>query len=350
MTKFYLGLFTIIILLTGALYYNFVGAPDISLPGDNPQTSTASDTTDTTAIPQSGVGTTPPKPGVTSPPKPGAASGRVLFAVTDAAAPFGSIKSIFLTINQLSVHSRAGGWVDVPVGAKTYDLLKLRNEGAVELLVDANLAVDTSYTNSRAYDQIRLNIGKVSVVLNTGETKEVKLPSGEIKIIGGYTAKKGAISMVIFDFLADQSLHTTLDGQYIFAPVLRFQSQTDNVINIEANQRIKYGGGVNSVKVSVGMNENGEVKNNFALNPNLQIEVLSNGVLKLLNPGESDTGFKIGALQAIQIAVNNGAISSALSLRILAENNQTYWSISGFKGGRIVVVKVNVETGYVVGN
>src|SRR3989338_5797170 len=104
----------------------------------------------------------------------GEKQGKVVFAVTDATADIKNISSINITVNEISVHSEAKGWVVVSTATKEFDLLQLKSSGTLELAAELNLDVG-------AYDQIRLNISKV-IIVKGGQSIEAKLPSGKMTL------------------------------------------------------------------------------------------------------------------------------------------------------------------------
>src|SRR3989338_7730567 len=121
--------------------------------------------------------------------------GRVVFAVTDAAASLENLTSVTMSVNKVEVQSASKGWVTVSDKAYDFDLLKLKKSGALELLADVKLDADI-------YNQIRLNISKV-VVVKAGQSLEAKLPSSELKIVGRVVVEADSTSTAVLDFLLD---------------------------------------------------------------------------------------------------------------------------------------------------
>ncbi len=190
--------------------------------------------------------------------------GTVAFGVTDAAGSMGDVSSVLVTINKVDVHDATSGWVTVSNETKQYDLLVLKQSGAVSLLASSSVAVGT-------YDQVRLMISKV-IVVKSGVRVEAKLPSGELKIIGNIVVNADKTTSMVFDFMADKSLHTTGNGKLIFAPVIKIQKRTDAQVELKSNDEIDITGGKEENDENVGMDEKGEVRNNFELKGNLNID------------------------------------------------------------------------------
>jgi len=177
--------------------------------------------------------------------------GRVVFTITDAAADMGAVTSVMVTVDSVRVHSAAEGWITVSSEPQTFDLLKLKAEGSQELLADVTLEEGT-------YQQLRLDISKVVVADAEGE-HEAKLPSGELKIVGDLEVKADSTSTATFDFIADESLHVTGNGEYILAPVVQLETKTDAEVEVKADQKVEIKAGKVKASVKVGMDAEGNV-------------------------------------------------------------------------------------------
>jgi len=190
--------------------------------------------------------------------------GKVVFGVADAAGDMQGVSSVVVTVDKVEVHSAANGWVTVSTTTKDYDLLLLKQSGAVSLLANANLDVGT-------YDQVRLMISKV-VVTKNGVSQEAKLPSGELKLVGSVVVNADKTSSVVFDFLTDKSLHVTGKGKFIFAPVIKVKKQNDTKVELKSDDEVVITGGRHENDEDFGMDEKGDVKSNFELKGNLSID------------------------------------------------------------------------------
>lgn len=184
--------------------------------------------------------------------------GRVVVGISDASSPLAGVTSIMMTLDKVEVQNSTEAWVTVSNGSKQYDLLQLKQTGAVALLADINLPVGT-------YNQIRLTISKVDVTVS-GATQEAKLPSGTLKIVGRIVVEEGKTASVVLDFKADKSLHITGNGKYILAPVVNLQTKSDASVTKESDDTLKIDGGKIEDDKNVGMDEKGDTKDNFELN------------------------------------------------------------------------------------
>lgn len=177
--------------------------------------------------------------------------GRAVFTITDAAANMSAVTSVMVTVEAVKVHSSTEGWVEVSSEPQTFDLLKLKAEGSQELLADVQLKEGT-------YQQLRLDISKVMVTDASGE-HEAKLPSGELKIVGDLEVKANSTSTATFDFIADESLHMTGNGEYILAPVVQLETREDAEVEVKADHKVEIKDGKVKTKVKVGMDADGNV-------------------------------------------------------------------------------------------
>ncbi|HEV8289749.1 MAG TPA: DUF4382 domain-containing protein [Candidatus Norongarragalinales archaeon] len=199
----------------------------------------------------------------------GAGAGRVVFAVTDAAADMGSVSSVKMTIDKVEAHNDAQGWVTVSTASKTYDLIALKAQGKTVVLADYQL-------QSGTYQQVRLHISNVVVTDSSGD-HTAKLPSNELKIIGNTVVQENTTSSVLFDFIVDKSLHVTGDGQYIFAPVVHFQTREKTRTEVRSDESVDIQNGQTDDDKEVGMDVNGNVQVGAQIPANARLNIESNG-------------------------------------------------------------------------
>jgi hypothetical protein len=194
-----------------------------------------------------------------------AAKGRVVMTVTDAAASMGTVTSVKMTVDQVALHSDANGWVDVATPQRTYDLVALKASGNQVLLADLSLP-------PARYDQMRLDVSSVTVT-DTNGTYDAKMPSSTLRLNGEIVVLADKTATVSFDFIADQSLYTTTDDKYVFAPVIQLESRTDANADVTASDNVRLSGGTVQTSSRVGMDTAGNLVVGGALPPFLQINV-----------------------------------------------------------------------------
>ncbi len=198
--------------------------------------------------------------------------GRAVFTITDAAADMGAVTSVKVTIDSVQVHSDADGWITLNSNQQEFDLLKLKAEGSQALLADANL-------KPGSYQQMRLLISKV-IVTDASGTHEAKLPSGELKIVGGFTVDASATATATFDFVADESLHVTGKGEYILAPVVKLETREHADVDTNVKSRVAIRGGNVKTNVKVGMDENGNIGIGLGIRQDLNLTI-EDGKIKI---------------------------------------------------------------------
>ena len=201
-------------------------------------------------------------------------TGRVVFSVTDAAADMSTISEINMKVNSVEVHSTASGWVTASTTPRVYNLLALNASKKSELLADVDLETGT-------YDQVRLMVDSIAIKMKTGVIKEAKLPSSELRINAKLLVNRDMTSSVNFDFLADKSLHTTGNGSYIFAPVVKIETKSNADVSVDNKSVVTITGGRIDDANTVGMDIDGSVKINFQINSKQKLNIDSNNVIKI---------------------------------------------------------------------
>lgn len=268
--------------------------------------------------------------------------GSAIFAVRDAAADMGAVTGVRIAVDSVRVHNQAGAWTTVSSQSQTYDLLVLRGKGIAELLAETKLAAGS-------YDQMELTISTVTVTDDKGQ-HEAKLPSGKLQLQGSLEVKAGTTSTASFDFLADQSLHTTGDGLYILAPVVRVETRAEADAQVTATREVKMGGGRVTTDAEIGMNAEGDVDAGLRVSPDAILRVDGNGKV-VQSAGHAVAA---GTIKAVD-ALNNGITvmtkgGSDLALQVAADSNlkvagsETTLANLAAQVGAQVTVQYNAET------
>ncbi len=329
MNKFKLIIGIIAVVLLGGLltFYKPAPAPEQEL-----------------GTPTSSLEETPGQPIVqkptTSKPAPATAkTSPVVFAIKDAAVALGNLQSLFMTISEVSIQVPGRGWVPVVNQQMTFDLLQLKREGgAPQFLAEINLAKGT-------YNQIRLVVDSV-VVTQNNIPKIAKLPSGEMKIITNLIVEENRSSGVVLDFEADKSLHSTGNGEYIFAPVIKLTTLRGPEIQ-RFGKKVEFIGGVGDFSGNVGMDENGETHPNSSIDPNAKLELVR-GKIVVIPLGIDQEKLKVSAEQAVDAVFSAKYIDRLLSVKAELKNNKTTWRILGMLGSALLKIYVNAETGEII--
>ncbi|MFA5367637.1 MAG: DUF4382 domain-containing protein, partial [Dehalococcoidia bacterium] len=146
------------------------------------------------------------------------ATGTVVFAITDAAADMGAVTKVEVTVDQIRVRAEGGAWTTVSSEEQTFDLLQLRSTNTVQLMIQIQL-------QTRNYDMVELNISQVRVTNGSG-THTAMMINNRLQMECMLEVQTQTMATVNFDFIADESLHETVEGQYVFAPVIALQTRT----------------------------------------------------------------------------------------------------------------------------
>ena len=200
--------------------------------------------------------------------------GKVYFSITDAAADMGNVTAIDMTVSKLEMHSATEGWVSVSTDSKTFSLLELKAKGESKLAAAIDAPAGT-------YDQVRVNVDTVVVTTKDGKTSNAKVPSGELKMMSNIVVKADSSSSVSLDFLADASLHTTGNGTYIFAPVVKIDSRSEASVELSGSDVVVVSGGNVQSSGTFGMDLNGDVKSDFKLDSKLKIDLDAKGLIQV---------------------------------------------------------------------
>ena len=192
-------------------------------------------------------------------------NGRVVMTVTDAAANMNNVTDVNITINSVAFHSQEKNWVTVSSPKLTYDLVALKLSGNQALLTDLSLP-------PAHYDQIRLEVSGVTVTDANG-THDAMMPSNTLLLNGEIVVLADKTSTASFDFILDQSLYTTTDNRYVFAPVIQFDSRTDGNADTTLTDNVILSGGTIQTSSLVGMDVVGNLVIGGNLPPILHIDV-----------------------------------------------------------------------------
>lgn len=211
----------------------------------------------------------PNPPNTTNTPIANVVEGSVMFGIKDAASPMVSISSIIVTLSNAQLHGKEG-WVNVGNSAKQFDLLALNQSGNIALFSKANVKTGT-------YDQMKLTVDKIIVVEN-GVQNEAKIPSGILNILGNMTVNEKTTATVIFDFMADESLHKTGSGKFIFTPVVRVEARSDANVDTSDNNNVIITNGQVQTDVAMGMDVNGVLKPNFMVDSKAKLDIIGNTI------------------------------------------------------------------------
>ena len=161
--------------------------------------------------------------------------GRLVVRLTDAPFPFDWVEAAHVTVFKVEVRLKDGEDSMESVGGSPYvllmeeevdvNLLELTN-GLTETLVDIDVPAGT-------YDQVRVHVRGIEVVLTDGRTFPLEVPSGEqtgikVFVTPGITVAGGLTADLLLDFDVSRSFvpRGNLDSQagingFNFKPVIK---------------------------------------------------------------------------------------------------------------------------------
>ncbi len=137
--------------------------------------------------------------------------GTLILSVTDA--PVEGLKELNITLSGVEVH-KDGKWFSIQPAQKSFELLKLAD--AAEVIGVKNLPIGK-------YTQVRLQVVKATIKFENGSTANVKVPSGEIKLVDEFTIEKDQNIYLYLDFKPESLIKET-GNQFILRPVIKLQN------------------------------------------------------------------------------------------------------------------------------
>ncbi len=197
-------------------------------------------------------------------------SGRVVFLLTDDAKDMNGVTRIKLTVDSVQAHRAENGWIAISSTPQMYDLLELKASGTSVLLADTQL-------KEGKYNQVRLHISKLIVTDADGD-HVAKLPSNDLKLVSNLNVEKNQTSIVTFDFIADESLHLTGDGTYVFAPVIHLQSMERANVDVTARNDVRINDGEVDDYREAGMDLDGNFTEGFKLKKDAILFIEGNNI------------------------------------------------------------------------
>jgi hypothetical protein len=143
--------------------------------------------------------------------------GTLVLQITDQPTPL-QLETVDVTLSEVQVHfvgednstNTTTGWHTIVEGPVTYDLMQLIN--VTELLGQKDLPVGK-------YTQIRLVVDSATATI-AGESVELEIPSGEVKLVHGFDIEPGKTLTLTLDFDAQESIHAA-GPKYIMRPTIK---------------------------------------------------------------------------------------------------------------------------------
>lgn len=201
--------------------------------------------------------------------------GWLFFSITDAAASLEGISEIKMTVDRVEVFSSAQGWVTVNEQDKTFNLLDLRARNEMSLLAQAQVNADT-------FNRVRVTLADVEVEKKTGAKINASLPSKELVLNAAVKVEPKTTTHVKLDVLADRSLHSSVNGKIVFAPVIQVESRSQATVEVSSENEVSVSGGTMQANVLLGTDVDGTVKEDFSIDSDAKLQIETDGQIKIL--------------------------------------------------------------------
>jgi len=253
--------------------------------------------------------------------------GTLYVGITDAAAGISEVNDIELTVKKVEIYNATEGWVSVSSSDKAYKLLTLDATNKTELYAKADVAAGM-------YDRVRVTLG--DVIVKTKSKGDVKATTPSPYVVADMMIKvnERANTFVKLDVLADQSLHVTSSGNYVFAAVVASEAKSDAQVVVAGDNSMIVSGGTVNGSVTVGVDLSGVSRAGFRLvtDNTLNVESSLTGAVKFILGGKeytessSASGEASGSLNA-QGSSNtdtSGGVTASTSVKVNGGVNLGY--------------------------
>lgn len=183
----------------------------------------------------------------------------------------------------IEVRNENGKWITLTSSPEQFDLLQL--QGKQKVMVFKELP-------QGKYDKLRVDLDSVKIKTKNGKTYTTILPNKELILDINIEVINNQKTTVELNLDIAKSLHRTEENKIVFVPVMNIESRKNvNVQVLDQNKRlINVNDGTLLDNRNVGMDLNGEMRQNFVLSRNLDLSVKNN---KVVSSGISKTGTKI---------------------------------------------------------
>ena len=239
-------------------------------------------------------------------------TGKVYVTVSDASANVQGVSDVDMTVNDVELHSASQGWVTVSNSPNTFNLLTLKANGHVQLAGQADVPAGT-------YDQVRATISGVEVVTNSGN-KPAILASNTLTITGPVIVAADASSEANLDVHTSDSLHVATDGEYVFTPVVNFESRDSANVTVNSDNSVTVSGGTVDTNVIVGTDLSGATHVGAELSSTAQIQINA-GAPVLVGASASGSSSELIQVQPDQIVGGSGSASATTSTSAQGSTN-----------------------------
>ena len=120
-------------------------------------------------------------------------------------------------------------------------------------------------------------MGDIVVDSKTDVEVRATMPNNEITFDLNTDVKSDSNASIVLDFIADQSLHVTTTGEFVFAPVVEVTANSEADVEVDNSDTMTVrAGSANNVesRTSIGVDLDGLTKTNYRLNSSAGLEVV----------------------------------------------------------------------------
>jgi len=231
--------------------------------------------------------------------------GEVVVSFTDETAQIENVSEIRMTVDKVELYSETKGWVEIDSSDVEYELLALKASGESHVYATAEVAAD-------AYSRAKVTLKQAIVEEVDGSMEAATLVATEIEMPASTRVEEGSTASVHLDVLADQSLHVTTEGEYVFAPVIAVETRSGADVTVASNGVVSLSGGVVDTNTTFGTDIDGSVKANFRLDANTKIE-LDSDVLQIMGAPDASTNVDANIDTTIDV---DGALDGSVNRAI----------------------------------
>ena len=114
---------------------------------------------------------------------------------------------------------------------------------------------------------------------------------------------------------------------------------------LDNSGKFTFSSGTTASRITVGINENGDVIENYSLNPLINIEFIGD-IIKFQPYYLSEEKLATSAIRAIEIAIGGKYLDSVIYIKLL-ENE--IWQMYGIKNSSNITIRLEAKTGKVIG-
>ncbi|HCB35391.1 MAG: hypothetical protein A3H73_00085 [Candidatus Taylorbacteria bacterium RIFCSPLOWO2_02_FULL_50_120] len=225
--------------------------------------------------------------------------GEVVVSFTDETAAIQNVTEVKMQVESVSLYSNTKGWVEVGSKNVEYRLLELKAKRESRVYATAKVAADT-------YTRAKIVVKDVTVETKNAGKKTATMPRRDIELVHKTVVKENATASVHIDVLADQSLHATSKGEYIFTPVIKTESRSNASVTVSSNDTVTIASGTVEDMTTLGMDIDGSVKVGFKIDADIKLDISGDTILF---PGRTD-----GA--ATSSTIIKGVLDSSIDVKI----------------------------------